>query len=88
MPWEQGTRDEGVPIWVATARLMAEIGADGVNGDTFNGMPRAFRDASDATGHPLVFEPESYRGDEERLAWNQQGVGLLGLSVRPEHQQT
>src|ERR1700682_1336350 len=64
MPWEQGTRDEGVPNWVATARLMAEIGADGVNGDTFNGMPRAFRDASDATGKPLVFEPESFMRDE------------------------
>ncbi|HKW99954.1 MAG TPA: formylglycine-generating enzyme family protein [Bryobacteraceae bacterium] len=75
MPWEQGTRDEGVPNWVATARLMAEIGADGVNGDTFNGMPRAFREASDATGKPLVFEPESYKSDEERLAWNNQSWG-------------
>ena len=75
MPWEQGTRDEGVPLWVATARLMAQIGADGVNGDTFNGMPRVFRDASDAIGHPLVFEPEVYEGDEERLAWNQQTWG-------------
>ena len=26
MPWDQGTRDEGVPNWVSTARLMAEIG--------------------------------------------------------------
>jgi iron(II)-dependent oxidoreductase len=75
MPWEQGTRDEGVSNWVATARLMAEIGADGANGDTFNGMPRAFRDASDATGHALVLEPEIYRGDEERLAWNNQSWG-------------
>lgn len=75
MPWDQGTRDEGVPNWVATARLMAEIGADGVNGDTFNGMPRAFRDASDATGKPLVFQPESYKSDEERLAWNNQSWG-------------
>jgi iron(II)-dependent oxidoreductase len=54
---------------------MAEIGADGANGDTFNGMPRAFRDASDATGHALVLEPEIYRGDEERLAWNNQSWG-------------
>jgi len=75
MPWDQGTRDEGAPNWVATAGLMAEIGADGVNGDTFNGMPRAFRDASDATGHPLVFEPEHYNTDEERLAWNNQSWG-------------
>jgi len=75
MPWDQGTRDEGVPNWIATARLMAESGADGVNGDTFNGMPRAFRDASDATGHPIVFEPEHYNTDEERLAWNNQSWG-------------
>jgi iron(II)-dependent oxidoreductase len=75
MPWEQGTRDEGAPNWVATARLLADIGADGVNGDTFSGMPRAFRDASDAAGKPLVFEPESYKSDEERLAWNNQSWG-------------
>src|SRR5258706_4933821 len=75
MPLDQGTRHEGVPNWTSTARLMAEIGADGVNGDTFNGMPRAFRDASDATGHPLVFEPEHYNTDEERLAWNNQSWG-------------
>ena len=83
MPWEQGTRDEGVPNWVATARLMAEIGADGVNGDTFDGMPRAFRDASDSTGHPLVFEPEVYNGDEERLAWNNQSWGYWDYPFIP-----
>jgi formylglycine-generating enzyme required for sulfatase activity len=83
MPWEQGTRDEGVPNWVATARLMAEIGADGVNGDTFNGMPRTFRDASDATGHPLVLEPEYYHSDEERLAWNNQSWGYWDYPFIP-----
>src|SRR5664279_3840779 len=34
MLWDQGPRDEGVPNWTATARLLAEVGADGVNGDT------------------------------------------------------
>ena len=59
MPWDNGTRDPGMPHWEATAKLMAEIGADGVNGDTFSGLPRAYRTASDATGHPVVFQPES-----------------------------
>jgi formylglycine-generating enzyme required for sulfatase activity len=69
MVWDQGTRDEGVPNWTATARLLAEIGADGVNGDTLDGIPRAFRAASDETGHPLALEPEGGPADEA-LAWN------------------
>jgi len=69
MLWDQGTRDEGVPNWTATARLLAEIGADGVNGDTLDGIPRAFRAASDELGHPLVLEPEAGPNDEA-LAWN------------------
>src|ERR1700722_13795675 len=56
MPWDTGTRDEGVPMWEAVARQMAEVGADGVNGDTFAGLPQPFRAASDRTGHPIVFE--------------------------------
>ncbi len=70
MLWDQGTRDEGVPNWIATARLFAEIGADGLNGDTLDGVPRAFREASDAIGHPLVLEPEGGVASDEMLAWN------------------
>ena len=69
MVWDQGTRDVGVPNWVATARLLAEIGADGVNGDTLDAFPRAFRAASDETGHPLALEPESLTVDLA-LPWN------------------
>jgi formylglycine-generating enzyme required for sulfatase activity len=69
MVWDQGTRDEGVPNWTATARLLAEVGADGVNGDTLDVVPRAFRTASDSTGHPLALEPESLTVDLG-LPWN------------------
>jgi formylglycine-generating enzyme required for sulfatase activity len=69
MLWDQGTRDVGVRNWEATARAMAEIGADGINGDTLGGVPRAFRTASDAAGHPLALEPEGGPPDEA-LAWN------------------
>jgi len=63
MVWDQGTRDEGVPNWTAAARLLAEVGADGVFGDTLGQVPLAARKASDATGHPLALEPESMNAD-------------------------
>ncbi len=70
MPWDTGTRDPGVSHAAATAQLMAEIGADGVNGDTFAGVPRSYREASDATNHPVAFEPEGAPQSDEALIWN------------------
>ncbi len=76
MLWDQGTRDEGVPNAVATARLMTEVNADGVNGDTLAELPLNFRQASDATGHPLAFEPEGApENPAEALAWNNMSWG-------------
>jgi iron(II)-dependent oxidoreductase len=72
MAWDNGTRDAGMPHWEATAKLMAEIGADGVNGDTFNGLPLAYRKASDASSHAVAFEPEGAPQDDGMLAWNNQ----------------
>jgi iron(II)-dependent oxidoreductase len=70
MPWDTGTRDPGVSHAVATAQLMAELGADGVNGDTFAGVPRSYRTASDHTSHPVAFEPELDPESDEGLMWN------------------
>ena len=69
MMWDQGTRDPGLPWPQAIAELMAEIGADGINGDTQDGVPMAFSLAADKTGHTLAFEPEGGPSDEA-LAWN------------------
>jgi formylglycine-generating enzyme required for sulfatase activity len=69
MMWDQGTRDPGMTWPDAIASLMAEIGADGINGDTQDGVPLAFSVAADKTGHPLAFEPEGGPSDEA-LAWN------------------
>ena len=69
MMWDQGTRDPGMPWPEAIAELMAEIGADGINGDTQDGVPLAFSLAADKVGHPLAFEPEGGPSDEA-LAWN------------------
>jgi gamma-glutamyl hercynylcysteine S-oxide synthase len=69
MMWDQGTRDPGKPWPDAIAELMAEIGADGINGDTQDGVPRAFVEASEKIHHPLVFEPEGGPTDEA-VAYN------------------
>ena len=69
MMWDQGTRDPGEPWPDAIAKLMAAVDADGINGDTQDGIPLAFSLAADHIGHPLAFEPEGEPHDEE-LAWN------------------
>ena len=58
MMWDQGTHHPGKPWPDAIAELMKQIGADGINGDTQDGVPLAFSLAADKTGHPLAFEPE------------------------------
>ena len=42
MMWDQGTHDPGISWPEAIATMMAEIGADGINGDTQSGVPRSF----------------------------------------------
>jgi formylglycine-generating enzyme required for sulfatase activity len=83
MAWDNGTRDPGVPQWTATAQLMAEAGVDGVNGDTFSGVPRAYRTASDATGHPVIFEPEGAPQSDEGLMWNNQNWAYFDFTFTP-----
>jgi formylglycine-generating enzyme required for sulfatase activity len=83
MPWDHGTRAEGVPDWEAVARLAAAVGADGVNGDTYYGVPRAFTLAADALGHPLAFQPETLPSADEMLMWNIQSWGKASTGVIP-----
>ena len=75
MPWDNGTRPQGQHDWEAAAALVRAVGADGLNGDTYNGVPRAFFDACDAAGHPVVLQPESTISAEEQLIWNVQSWG-------------
>ena len=83
MPWDNGTREVGKSDWQAIAELAKAVNADGVNGDTYNGVPRAFRDACDAIGHPLVFQPESTASAEEALLWNHQSWGKASTEMIP-----
>jgi hypothetical protein len=69
MMWDQGTKDPGTDWPTAFAEFMKQIDADGVNGDTQDGVPLAFSLAAEKAGHPLAFEPEIGPSDEA-LAWN------------------
>jgi iron(II)-dependent oxidoreductase len=82
MMWDQGTRDPGMSWPDAIASLMAEIGADGINGDTQDGVPLAFSLAADKIGHPLAFEPEGGPSDEA-LAWDVMTWGQYQFPFAP-----
>lgn len=69
MMWDQGTREPGNSWPDAIAELMKEIDADGINGDTQDGVPLAFTLAAEKLAHPLAFEPEGGPHDEG-IAWN------------------
>jgi formylglycine-generating enzyme required for sulfatase activity len=74
-PWDHGTRPNDEADWHAIARIVVAVGADGINGDTYNGVPRAFFDACERLGRPVVLQPESTISAEEQLIWNVQSWG-------------
>ena len=69
MMWDQGTHDPTQPWPLAIANLMKQIDADGINGDTQDGVPLAFSLAAEKVGHPLAFEPEGSEHDEQ-ISWD------------------
>ena len=69
MMWDQGTREPPDSWPQAVADLMKRIDADGINGDTQDGVPLGFSLAAEQKGHPLVFQPEGSPSDEA-LSWN------------------
>ena len=75
MPWDHGTNDPMKSDWDAIVELAKAVNADGVNGDTYSGVPLAFREASDRINHPLVFQPEGVVLLREKLIWNNQSWG-------------
>ena len=81
-PWDRGTRDEGSKDWVTLAQLMKEIGADGLMGDTMDGMPQVYARAANDVGHPLALHPEGLP-PEETLAWNEMTWGYWSYPFVP-----
>jgi gamma-glutamyl hercynylcysteine S-oxide synthase len=66
--WDTGTRSEDAALPPTIAQLLKDIDADGVNFDTLESVPFAYREASDAIGHPLVLEPQ-FQPRDSSLAW-------------------
>jgi formylglycine-generating enzyme required for sulfatase activity len=83
MMWDQGTRDPGTSWPDAIADFMKELNADGINGDTQDGVPLAFSVASEKVGHPLAFEPEGSPADEA-AAWDVMTWGQYKFPFAPE----
>ncbi|HTV80076.1 MAG TPA: SUMF1/EgtB/PvdO family nonheme iron enzyme [Steroidobacteraceae bacterium] len=83
MPWDSGTQDPGAPWSELLGRLMTDIGADGMNGDTEDGVPLSFVTAAERTGHPLAFQPELPMPDEA-LSWNVMSWGYYSFESVPK----
>ena len=83
MVWDQGTHDEGVPDPDAIAKEMASVEADGINGDTQEGMPASFRRAADKIHYPLALEPEAQLAADEMLAYNNLSWGYWKYDFVP-----
>jgi iron(II)-dependent oxidoreductase len=83
MLWDQGTRKEGIPDAEALSQELVDVGADGINGDTLQGVPRTFRSASDVLGHPLALEPELGPASDEMLNYNNMTWGYWKYDFVP-----
>jgi gamma-glutamyl hercynylcysteine S-oxide synthase len=69
LAWDSGTRDEGRVPAVAISEALKDVGADGINFDTLETVPAAFRLASDTIGQPLALEPQ-FQPRDESIAWS------------------
>jgi formylglycine-generating enzyme required for sulfatase activity len=78
-PWDVGTRDPGQPWSAVLPTTMAEIGADGANGDTMLAVTQDYFTNSVADGNPLVLEPELglAKGNFAAIQWNTQSWGEI-----------
>jgi gamma-glutamyl hercynylcysteine S-oxide synthase len=73
MAWDNGTRPGDASDWERMAELVFATGADGINGDTYSGVPLAFHRACEARGRPVVLQPESTaQAGDHILSWNVQ----------------
>jgi iron(II)-dependent oxidoreductase len=71
MIWDNGTRNTGTTIAQLLTKEMAEVGADGLNGDTMYGIPADFLLANNnTTSYLLALEPEINMKQLSMLQWN------------------
>ena len=66
-------QEYNMPMEQGLAELAAQIGADGLNGDTMSPVPREFYTASLRAGRPLALEPEN---DDAKITVDFPGAGV------------
>jgi len=82
--WDQGTRtEEGKKDWETLAEEMVAVGADGINGDTLEGVPRVFHRQTSRLGRPLISEPEAGLASGEMLNYNVMSWAYLTYGFPP-----
>ena len=76
-PWDQGTASSGMADYEALIQLIQEVGADGFNGDTMDGVNSSYWDEAllQNPDYPIIIEPEtmsddSYVSDVETNLWS------------------
>jgi formylglycine-generating enzyme required for sulfatase activity len=76
---------EGVKKMVAQfhAKQLIEVGADGINGDTLEGVPRVFHLETERLGRPLLSEPEAGLASGEMLNYNVMSWAYLTYGFAP-----
>lgn len=60
-PWDSGTRvheTPSIPDSYRMVELIKAVGADGVNGDTMDGMPEEWWRAAEKLDYPVMLQPE------------------------------
>jgi len=75
MIWDKGTRKISSPMAKALMAEMKELGADGMNGDTMEGVTKDFMDAYIEQGYPVALQPEVNIKDLKMVEWNRLSWG-------------
>jgi iron(II)-dependent oxidoreductase len=83
MVWDQGTHNKDGSLWETLDKELASIGADGINGDTLDGIPRVVSTTSISLGHPLALEPEAGLAADEMVAYNNLSWGYWKYDFIP-----
>jgi len=82
MVWDQGTRIEP-EMWQALKKELAAVDADGVNGDTLDGIPRVVSIATPGLNHTLALEPEGNLAADEMVNYNTLTWGYWTYNFTP-----
>ena len=82
MVWDQGTRPDP-NLWQELSKELVEVGADGVNGDTLDGIPQVLSTYSAGLNHPLALEPESGLVADEMINYNTMTWGYWSYTFTP-----